>query len=70
MGTVKKSILGFIAGGVIAVAYIIFRDLLDVRVKTSEELTVRYNIPVLGTIPEFEIDGKKAKKKNDKEENE
>lgn len=70
MGTVKKSILGFIAGGVIAVAYIIFRDLLDVRVKTSEELTTRYNIPVLGTIPEFEIDGKKAKKKNDKEENE
>ena len=64
MGTVKKSILGFIAGGVIAVAYIIFRDLLDVRVKTSEELTARYNIPVLGTIPEFEIDGKKAKKKN------
>ena len=44
--------------------------LFDVRVKTSEELTVRYNIPVLGTIPEFEIDGKKAKKKNDKEENE
>lgn len=70
MGTVKKSILGFIAGGVIAVAYIIFRDLLDVRVKTSEELTARYDIPVLGTIPEFEIDGKKAKKKNDKEENE
>ena len=48
----------------------LFRDQLDVRVKTSEELTTRYNIPVLGTIPEFEIDGKKAKKKNDKEENE
>lgn len=68
MGTVKKTILGFIAGGVIAVAYIIFRDLLDVRVKTSEELTTRYNIPVLGTIPEFEVNSRKPKKKSDKGE--
>lgn len=68
MGTVKKTILGFIAGGIIAVAYIVFRDLLDVRVKTSEELTARYNIPVLGTIPEFEIDNKKTKKRTGKEE--
>ena len=38
-------------------------------IQTSEELTARYNVPVLGTIPEFEIDNKKAKKKNNKEEN-
>ncbi len=64
MGVVQKTLIGFVAGAVIAVAYIILRDLLDVRIKSSEGLTDRYNIPVLGTIPEFEISNKKPKKHN------
>ncbi len=67
MGVVQKTLIGFIAGAVIAIAYIILRDLLDVRIKSSEGLTDRYNIPVLGTIPEFEINSKKQKKRNEKE---
>lgn len=53
-GYTKKMAIGFIAGAVLAAAYVILRDFLDIRVKSSDELTERYNIPVLGTIPEFE----------------
>lgn len=51
----KKCLIGCIAGVLLAVVYIILRDLLDVRVKSADELAERYDIPVLGTIPEFEI---------------
>ncbi len=55
LGYAKKMLIGFLAGVVLAVAFIILRDLLDVRIKSSDELTERYGIPVLGTIPEFDI---------------
>jgi len=55
LGYAKKILIGSLAGAVLAVAFIILRDLLDVRIKNSDELTERYGIPVLGTIPEFDI---------------
>lgn len=55
LGYSKKCVIGFMAGAVLAVAYILLRDLLDVRIKNSDELPERYEIPVLGTIPEFEL---------------
>lgn len=55
LGYPKKIAIGFIAGAVLAVAYVILRDLLDVRIKSSDELVERYEIPILGTIPEFEL---------------
>lgn len=60
-GYLKKCIIGAAAGVILAIAYIILRDLLDVRIKGSDELTERYGIPVLGTIPEFEIKQTKIK---------
>ncbi|MGN1202563.1 MAG: hypothetical protein ACI4RF_04655, partial [Eubacterium sp.] len=60
----KKCLIGFAAGAVLAAAYIILRELLDVRIKGSDELSARYGIPVLGTIPEFEFkSGSAAKSK-------
>ncbi len=55
LGYTKKCIVGMLAGAVLAAAYIILRELLDVRVKSAEELSDRYDIPVLGSIPEFEF---------------
>lgn len=62
----KKCIIGFAAGVILAVAYIILRDLLDIRIRGSEELSTAYNIPVLGTIPEFELKlpAKKLERRN------
>lgn len=55
LGYPKKVAFGILAGALLAVIYIVLRDLLDIRIKSSDELSARYNIPVLGTIPEFEI---------------
>lgn len=57
LGYPKKCAIGAIIGIVIAAAYIILRNLLDVRIRSSEELIEKYNIPVLGSIPSFEIKG-------------
>jgi capsular polysaccharide biosynthesis protein len=55
LGYTKKVAIGAIAGLILAGAYIVLRNLLDIRVKTEEELIEKYNIPVLGSIPNFEI---------------
>ena len=54
LGYPKKCLIGASIGIVLAAAYIILRTLLDVRIKTSEELTEKYSIPVLGSIPNYE----------------
>ena len=50
----RKMIVSTLAGIIIAAAYVILRTLLDVRIKSGEELTEKYSIPVLGQIPSFE----------------
>lgn len=68
-GYPKKCLIGAAAGMVLAAAYIILRDLLDVRIKTEEELSERYNIPVLGSIPAFDSkSGSKSKESKSKKE--
>lgn len=64
LGYSKKCLFGFIAGAVLAAAYIILRDLLDIRVKGNDNLSERYGIPVLGTIPEFELKASASKTVN------
>lgn len=61
LGYPKKCLIGFAAGAALAIVFIILRDLLDVRIRTAEELSERYGIPVLGTIPEFDIKGVQSK---------
>ena len=66
LGYFKKCTIGFIGGAIIAAVILILKDMLDVRIKSSEELSERYDIPVLGTIPDFEI--KTITQKNGKKE--
>ena len=51
------------AGIFVAGLYAVLRDFLDVRIKGRDDLNERYNIPVLGSIPEFEQTERKTKKK-------
>lgn len=61
----QKGAIGALIGAIIAIVYIILRDLLDVHIKGSDGLSERYGIPVLGTIPEFEFtSGSAAKSKS------
>ncbi len=68
LGYGKKCALGAMALFALAAAYVVLRTILDVKVRESSELTERYNIPVLGTIPEFTFTQKTAakNKKGDK----
>ena len=53
LGYPKKCAIGAVIGIVIAAAYVVLRTLFDVRIKSSDELSDKYNIPVLGSIPNF-----------------
>lgn len=60
----KNCLLGAVIGFILAAAYVILRDLLDVRIRTEEELTEIYKIPVLGSIPAFDSKSKDNKSKD------
>ena len=53
----KKCLIGGIAGFVLASLLVVLKILLDVRVKNADDLTEKFDIPVLGSIPNFEIKG-------------
>ncbi|MBR1383178.1 MAG: lipopolysaccharide biosynthesis protein [Ruminococcus sp.] len=58
----RYAIIGALIGFVIAVAIVIIRKLLDNRIHTAEDIKQRFEIPVLGEIPDLEMDGKEASK--------
>ncbi len=58
----KKALFGAAVGIVIAAAYAILRDFLDVRIRSASDLTERYEIPVLGSIPDFNKRSSSSKK--------
>lgn len=47
---VKRGVLGFAAGAVLAMLIVFLINLFDTRIKSSEELSNRYNIPILGEV--------------------
>lgn len=53
LGYPKKCAIGALIGIIIAAAYVVLRTLFDVRIKSSDELSDKYSIPVLGSIPNF-----------------
>ena len=59
---VLNSIIGFILGLIISIVYVLLREVLDVRIKSTEDLEEKYMIPVLGTIPKFNAGSKGGKK--------
>lgn len=50
-GSFKKGLIGFISGAALAMLIVFLINLFDTRVKGAEELTQKYNLPVLGEIP-------------------
>lgn len=54
LGYPKKCTIAAAVGMVLAAAYVALRTLLDVRIRSTDELTEKYSIPVLGAIPDFE----------------
>lgn len=55
----KKCLIGAAAGIFLAGLYAVLKDLLDVRIKGSADLEGKYDIPVLGAVPEFYLNKSK-----------
>lgn len=47
---IQRGIIGFAAGAVIAMLLVFLINLFDTRIKGSEELASRYNLPILGEV--------------------
>lgn len=54
----QNTFLGALVGAVLAIAFIVVRTLMDVRIKGEEDLAAISTIPVLGSIPEFDQETK------------
>ncbi len=47
---VQRGVIGFVAGALLAMLIVFLINLFDTRIKGSEELTNRYNLPILGEV--------------------
>lgn len=73
----RNAILGAIAGALLAISYVIVWILTDVRINSEEDLALISSAPVLGLIPNFDVDEKSGysyqkyeyKRKSQKEAN-
>ncbi len=58
----KKCLIGALAGIILAAAFVIIKDLFDIRIKGADDLAEKYAIPVLGSVPYFDDGSNKSKK--------
>lgn len=56
----QKTMLGVAVGAMLAIALVGLGELLDVRVRGEEDLANMSDAPVLGVIPDFDVEGEKG----------
>ena len=56
----RNAILGFLVGFVLSAILVILREVLDNRIKTAEEITEMFHLPVFGIVPDFGTSEKKG----------
>lgn len=56
----RNTAAGALAGAVLAIAIIVIQTLMDVRIKSEEDLARFSPVPVLGVIPDFSVDAEEA----------
>ena len=57
--TLRNTVIGFGAGVVAALLYVVLRELLDNKFKSSEEIERMLGVPVLAGIPDYHFDDEK-----------
>lgn len=50
----KNVIIGFIFGAFATFFFVFVKDMYDYRIRSTEEISERYNLPILGTVPTFD----------------
>ena len=51
----NNTILGALLGFVLSISFILLKEIFDVRVKSADDLVARFELPVLGAIPEIYV---------------
>ena len=54
MHTARNAIIGFVAGAAVAMVIIFLVNMFDTRVKSKDELVAKYNLPILGEVPNLQ----------------
>lgn len=54
------AVIGFLAGGILAALYFLFKGLNDTRIRRTYEVQDMFNIPILGTVPLMKDEAKKT----------
>lgn len=50
----KNVLIGFLFGAVLTFFIVFVKDMYDYRIRSTEEISERYNLPILGTVPTFD----------------
>lgn len=58
--TVRNTFVGLIFGFILAAAIVILRELTDNRIRSAEELTELFDLPLFGIVPDFSSNEKKG----------
>jgi len=56
----RNSVIGFLAGLILAAALVVIREITDNRIRTPEEITEFFGFPIFGVVPDFESGEKKG----------
>lgn len=54
--TKQNTFIGVVVGVILGIAIIFIKELLDTRIKDEDDLKSKYNIPVLGVVPNLDLD--------------
>ncbi len=58
--TVRNTLVGAVFGFILAAAIVILRELTDNRIRSAEELTELFDLPLFGIVPDFSSKEKKG----------
>ncbi len=56
----KNTIIGFLAGAALAVAAVVIFEILDITIRTGEDVASATSLPILATVPDMNLSGKKG----------
>ncbi|MBQ3074849.1 MAG: hypothetical protein IJC26_02170 [Clostridia bacterium] len=59
-GSLKVGMIGIVLGFLFASFVVVLKEILDNSIKTPDEITQLFDIPVFGTVPDFSANNKKG----------
>jgi len=54
----RNAVIGFLAGLVLSMAFIVVRELMDITIRTEEDITQNVKHPILAAVPDMQAQGK------------